>query len=101
MVAPRRCVMIEVYDRPGKVDPLAGPEGKGTILLTDDPLWPWPEEGWVLSNFNIDGNVLKDEHKAFLERFVLPFLRREKVHVKLEGYTSRTGDPKANEQLSV
>ena len=88
-------------DKAGKVDPAAGPEGKTETILSDDPLWPWPEQGWFLFNFNIDGNVLKPEHKTFLDSRVIPFLHKEKVHVKLGGTASRTGSVEYNRQLSL
>jgi hypothetical protein len=88
-------------DKEGKVDPSSGPEGKAETILSNDPLWPWPEQGWFLFNFNIDGNVLKPEHKAFLDSSVIPFLHKEKAHVKLGGTASRSGNPEYNRQLSL
>jgi hypothetical protein len=32
--------MANALDKPGKVDPQAGPEGKAETILSDDALWP-------------------------------------------------------------
>ena len=54
-----------------------------------------------LYNYNIDGNVLKPEHKKFLDKYVVPVLKDRRVHAKLIGMASQSGDRKYNEQLSA
>jgi hypothetical protein len=54
-----------------------------------------------LYNYNIDGNVLKDEHKKWIDIKLLPLLRAFSVHVKLRGTASKTGDREYNRQLSL
>jgi hypothetical protein len=38
---------------------------------------------FLLFNYNIDGNVLKPEHKEDLDRHVVPLLRSGPVHARL------------------
>ena len=40
---------------------------------------------FILSNYNIDGNLLKPEHKAALDRHIVPFLKENRVHAELTG----------------
>jgi hypothetical protein len=73
---------------PGKVrERLSG--GRGAILTVD------------LFNYNIDGNLLKDEHKTWIEDKLLPLLQKFAVHVKLLGTASKSGDREYNRQLSL
>lgn len=85
---------MQRFDKPGRD---TGP-GKftneltvpGTVVCT-----------YYVYNFNVDGNVLKAEHKAFLDKYVVPLLRDNSMHVKLTGTTSRSGDRAYNRQLSL
>jgi len=54
-----------------------------------------------LYNYNIDGNVLKDEHKKQIDDKLLPLLRDFPMHVKLRGTASKSGDSEYNRQLSL
>ena len=54
-----------------------------------------------LYNYNIDGNLLKPEHKAHIDQKVVPVLRKHKAHVKIIGTASQSGDRAYNQQLSV
>jgi hypothetical protein len=54
-----------------------------------------------LYNYNVDGNLLKEEHKSFLKSEVVPMLKNFPLHVKLRGMASKSGDSKYNEQLSL
>src|SRR5262249_12664367 len=56
---------------------------------------------YVLFNYNIDGNVLKPEHREFLDREVVPLLRDHGFHAKLTGTASKSGDREYNRQLSL
>src|SRR5262245_17338125 len=89
-------------DKVGRPGP-EGPEGK---VLRDlgalDPLWPWPEEAIVLYNFNIDGNLLKDEHKQALDELAAWVKDpRNQVHLRLIGTASKSGEADYNQQLSL
>jgi hypothetical protein len=54
-----------------------------------------------LYNYNIDGNTLKDEHKAWMDSRLIPLLKGFAVHVKLRGTASKSGDREYNRQLSL
>lgn len=54
-----------------------------------------------LINYNFDGNLLKDEHKQWIDFKLVPLLRQFALHVKLTGTASRKGDREYNQQLSV
>ncbi len=82
------------FDKIGKD---TGP-GKATTELTTRPSVVCTH---ILYNYNIDGNVLKPEHKEFLDRDVAPFLREHRVHAKLTGTASQSGDREYNRQLSL
>jgi OmpA family len=56
---------------------------------------------YILFNYNIDGNVLKKEHKELLDRDIIPFVEENRVHVKLTGMASQSGDREYNRQLSL
>lgn len=75
--------------------------GDGGYLVTNGDL---PQEAVyeiILSNYNIDGNFLKIEHKKVLEQHVIPFVKANDVHVEITGSTSRTGSAGHNRQLSL
>ncbi|QEH31749.1 OmpA family protein [Aquisphaera giovannonii] len=55
---------------------------------------------YLVYNYNIDGNVLKPEHRDDLDRHVVPLLRDQNVHAELTGTASRSGDSEYNRQLS-
>ena len=54
----------------------------------------------VLYNFDIDGDVLKREHKEFLKEHVVPQLGNAQVKIELRGEASRTGSDTHNLDLS-
>ena len=54
-----------------------------------------------LYNFNIDGSVLKPEHKKFLDENLIPLLKSRQVHAELTGTTSKSGDRQYNRDLSL
>ena len=84
------------FDKIGKN---TGP-GDGGYLVTNGDL---PQEAIyeiILSNYNIDGNLLKEEHKKVLEEHILPFVKANDVHVEITGTASRTGSADYNRQLS-
>src|SRR5262245_10596597 len=54
-----------------------------------------------LYNYNIDGNLLKAEHKTYIDEKIVPVLRKHKAHVKIIGTASQSGDRAYNQQLSV
>jgi hypothetical protein len=56
---------------------------------------------YILFNYNIDGNLLKDQHKELLDRDIIPFMKEHRVHVKLTGMASQSGDREYNRQLSL
>ena len=45
--------------------------------------------------------MLKQEHKELLDRDIIPFTKEHRVHVKLTGMASRSGDREYNRQLSL
>jgi len=55
----------------------------------------------LLFNYNIDGNNIKDEHQKFLDEQLIPFLKANKVNIRLHGTASRSGDPEYNKKLSM
>src|SRR4051812_45702491 len=84
------------FDKAGKD---TGP-GDGGFLITrkenDKLIFEY-----ILFNYNIDGNLLKDEHKQLLDRDIIPFVKTNRVHVKLTGMASQSGDREYNRQLSL
>lgn len=54
-----------------------------------------------LGNFNTDGNMLKPEHKDWLDAKLIPVLKANGWHVKLSGMASKSGDPHYNRNLSL
>lgn len=56
---------------------------------------------FLLFNFNIDGSVLKAEHKADLDKHVVPLLANHRLHAELIGMASKSGDREYNRQLSL
>jgi hypothetical protein len=84
---------------PDKVGRPTGP-GDGSFLVTDQDLPHDAVMEYIITNFNIDGNLLKPEHKDFLDQHVLPFVRANKVHVELTGTASQTGGAAYDRELS-
>ncbi|MBL8231627.1 MAG: OmpA family protein [Bryobacterales bacterium] len=86
--------MADLFDRKGtetgpgtiKQDKASGSEAIAVITL---------------ANYNIDGNLMKQEHKDFLDQKLIPLLRANKVHVKLRGMASKSGDRQYNYDLSL
>jgi len=62
---------------------------------------PLPLIAIDLFNYNIDGNLLKDEHKKYLDCKFIPMLKKEDAHVKLSGTASKSGPADYNRQLSL
>jgi hypothetical protein len=85
------------FDKVGKD---TGP-GDGGFLVTNKETPDTVVFEYILFNYNIDGNVLKDEHKALLERDIIPFMKENRVHAKLTGTASKSGDKEYNRQLSL
>lgn len=85
------------------VDKLGKPTGPGDggFLVTDQDIPSNVVFEFILSNYNIDGNLLKPEHKALLDRHIVPFLKENRVHAELTGTASRTGAANYNRQLSL
>jgi hypothetical protein len=54
----------------------------------------------LLFNFDIDGDVVKDEHLAWLERNVVPLLGVKDAIFSLKGSASRSGNNAHNMELS-
>ena len=84
------------FDKIGKD---TGP-GDGGFLITRKENDKFIFE-YILFNYNIDGNVLKEEHKQLLDRDIIPFVRTNRVHVQLTGMASQSGDREYNRQLSL
>jgi outer membrane protein OmpA-like peptidoglycan-associated protein len=81
-----------------------GPDPRGKVWISPDHVaaaWPWPRVRVDLYNYNIDGNVLKPEHKKWLRTQLFPFLRMKKYHVELHGKTSSSGNAEYNRRLSL
>ncbi|MEM1047245.1 MAG: OmpA family protein [Pseudomonadota bacterium] len=55
----------------------------------------------VLYNYNIDGNLLKDEHKDYIKQKLHPILSKGSSHVKIFGRASKSGDADYNQALSA
>ena len=76
--------------------------GEVEIDLGDiDSLSPLPLIAVLLFNYNIDGNLLKEEHKTYLDQKFIPMLKKENAHVKLRGTASKSGAAEYNRQLSL
>lgn len=84
---------------PDKIGKSTGP-GDGGFLVTDQDIPSSAVFEFILTNFNIDGNLLKAEHKQVLEQHIIPFARTNKVHVELTGTASQTGEADYNRELS-
>jgi hypothetical protein len=54
-----------------------------------------------LYNYNTDGNLLKDEHKEWIDTKLCPLLDGYARHVKLIGTASKVGDAQHNKNLSL
>src|SRR5262245_6584046 len=85
------------FDKVGKD---TGP-GDGGFLITKTETPSKVVFEYILVNYNIDGNVLKKEHKELLDRDIIPFGKENRVHVKLTGMASQSGDREYNRQLSL
>jgi hypothetical protein len=75
--------------------------GDGGFLVTSKETPAKVIFEYILFNYNIDGNVLKQEHKDLLDRDIIPFMTEHRVHVELTGMASRSGDREYNRQLSL
>ena len=79
-------------------------DGKGKIHTSPKDLekgFPWAVLRIYLYNYNIDGNLPKNEHKKWLETQLKPFLNETRYHAELQGLTSASGDPSYNRQLAT
>jgi len=85
------------FDQVGKD---TGP-GDGGFLITNKETPTQIVFEYILFNYNIDGNVLKKEHKELLDRDIIPFVKEHRVHVKLMGMASQSGDREYNRKLSL
>jgi len=54
----------------------------------------------LLCNFDIDGDVVKPEHVAFLKSKVVPLLQDDRGHIWMQGAASRSGSDQHNMGLS-
>ncbi|MBL8232292.1 MAG: OmpA family protein [Bryobacterales bacterium] len=84
-------------DKPGRS---TGP-GDGGFLVTEQDVPSNVVFEFILFNYNIDGNLLKREHKELLDRHLVPFLKANQVHTELTGTASRAGAASYNRQLSL
>ena len=85
---------------PDKTGKPTGP-GDGGFLVTDQDVPSNVVFEFILSNYNIDGNLLKPEHRKALDQHIVPFLKENRVHAELTGTASRTGAAAYNRQLSL
>jgi len=76
-------------------------QGDGGFLVTDQDVPAGVVFEFILSNYNIDVNLLKAEHKTLLDRHVVPLLRGSQAHAEITGTASRTGAASYNRQLSL
>lgn len=83
-----------------KVGKDTGP-GDGGFMVTDQDVPASVVFEFILSNYNIDGNLLKAEHRALLDRHVVSLLRNSQAHAEITGTASRTGAASYNRQLSL
>jgi outer membrane protein OmpA-like peptidoglycan-associated protein len=65
--------------------------GPGKIQELTIPSAPPDTFAARLFNFDIDGDVLKPQHKAWLAEHVVPQLGNPKVIIQLDGEASRSG----------
>jgi outer membrane protein OmpA-like peptidoglycan-associated protein len=86
---------------PGKIRVLklldSGPPG---VLRIPDNVASATSFQAVLYNFDIDGDVLKREHKEWLKEHVVPQLGDPQVKIELRGEASRSGSDAHNLDLS-
>ena len=78
-----------VHTGPGKVRELSLPTQDSATAFTG-----------VLFNFDIDGDTLKPQHRAWLNEHVVPQLGDPGLTIDLRGETSNTGDAAHNLDLS-
>lgn len=76
------------YSGPGKVSETVSRDPN--VIITAD-----------LYNYNTDGNLLKDEHKEWIDEKLCPLLDGYARHVKLIGMASKVGDAQYNKNLSL
>jgi OmpA family len=88
---------MAAFDKVGKE---TGP-GDGGFLITKKETPAKVIFEYILFNYNIDGNVLKKEHKELLDRDIISFVTENRVHIKLTGTASQSGDREYNRQLSL
>ena len=85
------------FDKAGKD---TGP-GEGGYLIVKQQTNQKVVFDYILYNYNIDGNILKPEHKQLLDRDIIPFMKQHRVHAALTGTASQSGDREYNRQLSL
>jgi hypothetical protein len=83
-----------------KVGKPTGP-GDGGFLVTDQDVPNSVVFEFILTNYNIDGNLLKPEHRELLDQHIVPFAKANKVHAELTGTASRTGTAAYDRELSL
>jgi len=85
------------------IDKLGKPTGPGDggFMVTEQDIPSHVIFEFILFNYNIDGNLLKPEHKQLLDEHIVPFLKANRVHAELTGTASRTGTAAYDRQLSL
>lgn len=93
----------QTWRKLGKTEP-ASTGGRVVLSLRDnDPtaFWKTPYGEATLDDFDIDSAELKPAHEQWLDSELAPFLRKHPQYaIRLEGYTSRTGEAQHNLDLS-
>src|SRR4051812_3380473 len=80
---------------------MATPTGPGRIEVIPDDACPESDNLKVLLyNFDISGNTLKPEHKAWLDANVKPLVKKPGVTIFVRGLASRSGSDQFNKTLS-
>jgi outer membrane protein OmpA-like peptidoglycan-associated protein len=87
----------------GKTDATNVGGGVRVGVRDNDPTvsWKTPYGEAILDNFDIDSAALKPEHVDWLHTDLAPFLLKNPEYaIRIEGFTSRTGDALYNRELS-
>ncbi|MBI3465969.1 MAG: hypothetical protein HY000_23390 [Planctomycetes bacterium] len=82
----------------------AGADPRGKVWVDPGQVtspFPWVNLDCHVYNYNIDGNVLKDEHEKWLLEQLCPIVKLGGYHVELHGHASHSGDAKYNRGLSL